>query len=54
LRIIANFGRPANTVSHIYGRRDPKPGDVVVEIDLKEFIADLIITPTGRMPAAGR
>jgi hypothetical protein len=54
LRVIANFGRPANTVSHIYGRRDPKPGDVVVEVDLKESIADLVITPAGRMPAAGR
>lgn len=48
LRIIANFSPSPHQVTHTYGRRDPMGTDVVIEVDLKESIADLVITPAGR------
>jgi hypothetical protein len=51
LRIISNFSAGTHHVSHTYGRRDPKEGDVVVELELRESLDDLVITPAGRKPA---
>eukprot|EP00456_Euglypha_rotunda_P071582 TRINITY_DN640_c0_g1_i6.p1 TRINITY_DN640_c0_g1~~TRINITY_DN640_c0_g1_i6.p1 ORF type:complete len:1114 (-),score=275.95 TRINITY_DN640_c0_g1_i6:14006-17347(-) len=48
LRIIANFGPTPHSVSHTYSRRDPKEGDTVVEIELKESMRNLVITSKGR------
>jgi beta-lactamase regulating signal transducer with metallopeptidase domain len=53
LRIVGNFGPRPHSVSHTYGRRDPKGTDVVVEIDLTESLTGLVITPAGRKLAAG-
>lgn len=49
LRIIANLGPTPHSVSHTYSRRDPKEGDTVVEIELKESINNLIVTAKGRV-----
>ncbi len=48
LRIIMNFSPHPHSVSHTYGRRDPQGSDVLVELDLTESIADLVLTPRGR------
>jgi hypothetical protein len=48
LRVISNFGPRPHSVSHIYGRREPKGNDVVVEVDVKESLSGLILTPAGR------
>lgn len=48
LRIIMNFGPHPHSVSHTYGRRDPQGSDVLVELELTESIADLVLTPQGR------
>jgi hypothetical protein len=48
LRIISNFGPTPHNISHSYGRRDPKDGDVVAEFDLTESTSGLIITPQGK------
>src|SRR5262249_5344992 len=53
LRIISNFSPRPHSVSHTYGRRDPKDSDVVVEVELKASLSDLVITPAGRSPSAG-
>jgi hypothetical protein len=49
LRIVANFGPTPHQISHTYSRRDPKEGDTVVEIELKESINNLVVTPKGRV-----
>lgn len=49
LRIIANFGPPPRSVSHTYSRRDPKEGDTVVDVELKESLSNLIINAKGRV-----
>jgi hypothetical protein len=48
LRIIANFDPHPHHVSHSYTRRDPQGNDIVVEIDVKESISGLIVTPEGQ------
>jgi beta-lactamase regulating signal transducer with metallopeptidase domain len=47
LRIVANFGPHPHQVQHTYTRRDPQGSDIVVEVELKESIADLVVTPAG-------
>lgn len=49
LRIVANFGPQPHSVSHTYSRRDPKEGDTVVDIELKESLNKLIINAKGRV-----
>jgi hypothetical protein len=53
LRMISNFTAGPHSVSHTYGRRDPKGSDVVVEVELNGSMSNLVITPAGRMPSAG-
>jgi hypothetical protein len=48
LRLISNFGPRSQPVTHVYGRREPKGNDVVVEVDVKESLSGLILTPAGR------
>ena len=48
LRIVGNVGPRPHPVSHSYGRREPTGTDFVVEVDLRESIADLVITPADR------
>jgi beta-lactamase regulating signal transducer with metallopeptidase domain len=54
LRVIANFGPTPHSVSHTYSRRDPKEGDTVVDIELKESLQKLVITSKGRLDDVGR
>ncbi len=51
LRFISNFGPHPHQVSHTYARRDPKGSDVVVEVELKESMTGLVLTPQGRKVA---
>jgi beta-lactamase regulating signal transducer with metallopeptidase domain len=53
LRVIANFGPTPHSVSHTYSRRDPKEGDTVVDIELKESLNKLVITSKGRLDDGG-
>ncbi|MCY2964307.1 MAG: hypothetical protein NT069_11845, partial [Planctomycetota bacterium] len=52
LRIIANFQKRKDGVSHTYGRRDPKGADLLFEFDLTESRDDLVITPAGERGAS--
>lgn len=45
LRIVANFGPQPRQVSHTYTRRDPQGSDIVVQVELKESIDDLVVEP---------
>ncbi len=55
IRFISNFGPRPHSVSHTYGRRDPKGSDVVVQLDLDQSYIGLVLTSQdGKKPKDDR